>query len=84
MQTSASTIAPAEGPAGYPLETAALLDDDGVVIDVAAWGRADRDSPTFPPHQGMVRLSTFYDPDGTPWMLAQTLDGAKADRGGEA
>jgi catechol 2,3-dioxygenase-like lactoylglutathione lyase family enzyme len=25
---------------------------------------------------GMVRLSTFYDPDGTPWMLAQTLDGA--------
>jgi catechol 2,3-dioxygenase-like lactoylglutathione lyase family enzyme len=28
----------------------------------------------------MVRLSTFYDPDGTPWMLAQTLD-AKSDRG---
>jgi catechol 2,3-dioxygenase-like lactoylglutathione lyase family enzyme len=23
---------------------------------------------------GMVRLATFYDPDGTPWMLAQTLD----------
>lgn len=23
---------------------------------------------------GMVRLSTFYDPDGTAWMLAQTLD----------
>jgi catechol 2,3-dioxygenase-like lactoylglutathione lyase family enzyme len=22
---------------------------------------------------GMVRLSTFYDPDGTSWMLAQTL-----------
>jgi len=22
----------------------------------------------------MVRLSTFYDPDGTPWMLAQVLD----------
>lgn len=22
----------------------------------------------------MVRLSTFYDPDGTSWMLAQTLD----------
>jgi catechol 2,3-dioxygenase-like lactoylglutathione lyase family enzyme len=21
----------------------------------------------------LVRLSTFYDPDGTPWMLAQTL-----------
>jgi catechol 2,3-dioxygenase-like lactoylglutathione lyase family enzyme len=31
---------------------------------------------------GMVRLSTFYDPDGTPWMIAQTLDGAdKAMRG---
>ena len=29
---------------------------------------------------GMVRLSTFYDPDGTPWMLAQTLD-AKEGRG---
>jgi len=28
----------------------------------------------------MVRLSTFYDPDGTPWMLAQTLD-SKDDRG---
>jgi catechol 2,3-dioxygenase-like lactoylglutathione lyase family enzyme len=27
----------------------------------------------------MVRLSTFYDPDGTPWMLSQTLD-RKADR----
>jgi len=29
---------------------------------------------------GMVRLSTFYDPDGTPWMLAQLLD-VKAARG---
>jgi uncharacterized protein YciI len=29
---------------------------------------------------GMVRLSTFYDPDGTSWMLAQTLDGPKTDR----
>ena len=26
---------------------------------------------------GMVRLSTFYDPDGTSWMLAQRLDGKK-------
>ena len=26
----------------------------------------------------MVRLSTFYDPDGTSWMLAQGLDGASA------
>jgi catechol 2,3-dioxygenase-like lactoylglutathione lyase family enzyme len=31
--------------------------------------------------EGMVRLSTFYDPDGTSWMLAQTLDGFnKSDR----
>ena len=29
---------------------------------------------------GMVRLSTFYDPDGTSWMLAQTLDD-KGERG---
>ena len=28
----------------------------------------------------MVRLSTFYDPDGTPWMLAQTLDEDKRSR----
>ena len=32
----------------------------------------------------MVRLSTFWDPDGTPWMLAQTLDGDKAGRGAAA
>jgi CreA protein len=29
---------------------------------------------------GMVRLSTFYDPDGTAWMIAQTLDD-KSGRG---
>ena len=29
---------------------------------------------------GMVRLSTFYDPDGTAWMLAQTLDDDKSAR----
>ncbi|HZQ82869.1 MAG TPA: VOC family protein [Gaiellaceae bacterium] len=28
----------------------------------------------------MVRLSTFYDPDGTSWMLAQVLD-RKDERG---
>lgn len=27
----------------------------------------------------MVRLSTFYDPDGTPWMLAQALVDANRD-----
>ncbi len=30
---------------------------------------------------GMVRLATFYDPDGNPWMLAQVLDGGKSERG---
>jgi len=29
----------------------------------------------------MVRLSTFYDPDGTPWMLAQTLVPVEAPSG---
>jgi hypothetical protein len=23
--------------------------------------------------QGMVKLATFYDPDGNPWMLAERL-----------
>ncbi|MDX6518054.1 MAG: hypothetical protein QOF50_900 [Gaiellaceae bacterium] len=27
---------------------------------------------------GMVRLSTFYDPDGTSWMLAQVIAAAEA------
>ena len=26
--------------------------------------------------EGMVKLTTFYDPDGNPWMLAQSLEGA--------
>jgi hypothetical protein len=30
----------------------------------------------------MVRLSTFSDPDGTPWMLAQLLDVKSAFREG--
>jgi hypothetical protein len=29
---------------------------------------------------GMVRLASFYDPDGNPWMLAQVLDGDKSER----
>jgi catechol 2,3-dioxygenase-like lactoylglutathione lyase family enzyme len=32
--------------------------------------------------EGMVKLATFYDPDGNSFMLAQTLDGDKAGRGG--
>lgn len=30
---------------------------------------------------GMVKLATFYDPDGNAWMLAQQLDMSKAERG---
>jgi len=30
--------------------------------------------------EGMVKLATFYDPDGNTFMLAQTLDGDKANR----
>ena len=29
---------------------------------------------------GMVKLATFYDPDGNAWMLAQQLDTEKAER----
>ena len=30
--------------------------------------------------EGMVKLATFYDPDGNSFMLAQALDGDKAGR----
>lgn len=30
--------------------------------------------------EGLVKLATFYDPDGNSFMLAQSLDGDKADR----
>ena len=29
---------------------------------------------------GMVKLATFYDPDGNAWMLAEQLDTSKAER----
>jgi predicted enzyme related to lactoylglutathione lyase len=32
--------------------------------------RFDGDTITIP---GMVRLATFFDPDGNPWMLSQSL-----------
>src|SRR5215212_5977854 len=54
-------------------------------IDAAIAQLRNRDVKVEDWHEidGMVRLSTFYDPDGTPWMLAQTLDGAdaKVERG---
>ena len=30
---------------------------------------------------GMVKLATFYDPDGNAWMLSQQLDMSKVERG---
>ena len=56
----------------------------GVVdIDAAVAHLRERDVKVEDWHEipEMVRLSTFWDPDGTPWMLAQTLDGDKAGRG---
>jgi hypothetical protein len=35
--------------------------------------RFDGDTHEVP---GMVRLATFFDPDGNPWMLAQALPSA--------
>jgi hypothetical protein len=49
-------------------------------IDAAIAHLRDRDVNVEDWHEitGMVRLSTFYDPDGTSWMLAQTLDRKEA------
>jgi catechol 2,3-dioxygenase-like lactoylglutathione lyase family enzyme len=51
-------------------------------IDAAIAHLRERDVKVEDWHEipDMVRLSTFWDPDGTPWMLAQTLDGDKAGR----
>lgn len=51
-------------------------------IDAAIAHLRERDVKVEDWHEipGMVRLSTFWDPDGTSWMLAQTLD-QKTDRG---
>jgi catechol 2,3-dioxygenase-like lactoylglutathione lyase family enzyme len=44
-------------------------------IDAAIAHLRERDVQVEDWHEvpGMVRLSTFYDPDGTPWMFAQVL-----------
>ena len=51
-------------------------------IDVAIAHLREHDVQVEDWHEidGTVRLSTFYDPDGTSWMLAQTLD-RKDERG---
>jgi catechol 2,3-dioxygenase-like lactoylglutathione lyase family enzyme len=58
--------------------TFGVKDIDGAIVHLR-----ERDVKVEDWHEipNMVRLSTFYDPDGTPWMLAQTLDGDKAERG---
>jgi catechol 2,3-dioxygenase-like lactoylglutathione lyase family enzyme len=51
-------------------------------IDAAIAHLRERDVKVEDWHEipGMVRLSTFWDPDGTSWMIAQTLD-QKDERG---
>jgi catechol 2,3-dioxygenase-like lactoylglutathione lyase family enzyme len=63
--------------------TFGVRDIDGAIAHLRAHDVKVEDWHEIPE---MVRLSTFYDPDGTPWMLAQALDGAEArvDRGGGA
>ena len=55
-------------------------------IDAAVAHLRERDVKVEDWHEipGLVRLSTFWDPDGTPWMLAQRLDGDRADSGAAA
>lgn len=51
--------------------TFGVVDIDAAIAHLREHGVTVEDWHEVP---GMVRLSTFYDPDGTSWMLAQTLD----------
>ena len=59
------------------IATFGVRDIDGAIAHLRAHDVKVDDWHEVP---GMVRLSTFYDPDGTAWMLAQNLDG-KVRRG---
>lgn len=61
---------------GNVVTTFGVRDIDAAIAELRAHDVKVEDWHEVP---GMVRLSTFYDPDGTAWMLAQTLDD-KADR----
>ena len=55
---------------GNIIPTFGVHDIDAAIADLRGHDVTVEDWHEVP---GMVRLSTFYDPDGTPWMLAQTL-----------
>jgi len=61
---------------GNVTPTFGVRDIDAAIAHLRGHGVTVEDWHEVP---GMVRLSTFYDPDGTSWMLAQTLD-EKTDR----
>ena len=62
---------------GSVTPTFGVHDIDAAIAHLRAHGVEVEDWHEIP---DMVRLSTFYDPDGTSWMLAQTLD-EKSERG---
>jgi CreA protein len=63
---------------GTTVPTFGVQDLDGARKHLEGNGVQFDDTSEVP---GMVRLATFYDPDGNPWMLAQVLDGDKGTRG---
>ena len=63
---------------GTTVPTFGVQDLDGARAHLEGNGVRFDDTSEVP---GMVRLATFYDPDGNPWMLAQVLDGDKGGRG---
>src|SRR3954454_20448976 len=62
---------------GAVVPTFGVRDIDATITHLRAHDVTVEDWHEIP---GMVRLSTFYDPDGTAWMVAQTLD-VKGERG---
>jgi CreA protein len=56
---------------GSTVPTFGVKDIDAARTALEANGVEVDDTSEVP---GMVRLATFYDPDGNPWMLAQALD----------
>src|SRR4051794_9493361 len=62
---------------GSLVPTFGVADIDAAIAHLREHGVKAEDWHEIP---GMVPLATFYDPDGTSWMLAQALDHAKDDR----
>jgi catechol 2,3-dioxygenase-like lactoylglutathione lyase family enzyme len=62
---------------GTVVPTFGVLDIDAAIAHLREHDVKVEDWHEIP---GMVRLATFWDPDGTSWMVAQTLD-QKEQRG---